>query len=60
MTELYVHQRRNNPQDVHDFVRHLLGDARLRVTWRFLTVIVRSVLSTRSWPTSAATHPPEI
>ena len=47
VTELFIHQRRNNPQDVGELLRHLLSDRnRLRVTWRFLTVIVRSVLST--------------
>jgi len=49
VVELFVHHRRNEPQDIRNFISHLLaGNSRLRVSWRFLTVIMKSVLSTRS------------
>ncbi|KAI9554203.1 hypothetical protein GHT06_019475 [Daphnia sinensis] len=49
VAELFIQQRKNNPRDIQDFLQYLLSsDSRLRVSWRFLTVIVRAVLSTRS------------
>lgn len=49
VAELFIQQRKNNPRDIQDFLQYLLSsDSRLRVSWRFMTVIVRTVLSTRS------------
>ena len=49
VAELFIEQRKDNPRDVRDFMQYLLGpDSRLRVSWRFLTVIVRTALSTRT------------
>ena len=49
VAELFIQQRKDNPHEIRDFVRHLLSpDSRLRLSWRFLTVIMRSVLSTNS------------
>ena len=49
VAELFIQQHKNNPHDVREFLLFLLSpDSRLRVSWRFLTVIVRTVLSTRS------------
>ncbi|XP_057375006.1 uncharacterized protein LOC130695963 [Daphnia carinata] len=49
VAELFIQQRKNNPRDIQDLLHYVLSsDFRLRVSWRFLTVIVRSVLSTRS------------
>jgi hypothetical protein len=39
VADLYIQQRRNNPEDIRIFLRHLINDTRLRVSWRFLTVI---------------------
>lgn len=48
VSEIYIQQRRNNPHDIREFLHYLLDtQSRLRVSWRFLTVIIRSVLSTR-------------
>uniref|UniRef100_A0A0P4YE06 AAA+ ATPase domain-containing protein n=2 Tax=Daphnia magna TaxID=35525 RepID=A0A0P4YE06_9CRUS len=48
VAELFIQQRKNNPRDIQDFLQYLLSsDSRLRVSWRFMTVIVRTVLSTR-------------
>ncbi|KAI9554792.1 hypothetical protein GHT06_020069 [Daphnia sinensis] len=42
----------NDPHCIRDFLHFLLSsNCRLRVSWRFLTVIVRTVLSTRSGST---------
>jgi hypothetical protein len=47
VAELFIQQRKNNPDDAKSFFRFLLSSGcRLRLSWRFLTVIVRSVLST--------------
>lgn len=49
VVELFVHHRRNQPQDIRHFLGLLLTrNARLRVSWRFLTVIMKNVLSTLS------------
>jgi len=53
VAELFVHHRREHPQDVRNFLNHLLsGSTRLRVSWRFLTVIIKSILSTRAGSTT--------
>ncbi len=49
VVELFVYHRRNQPQDIRNFLSHLLTEnSRLCVSWRFLTVIMKNVLSTRS------------
>ena len=48
VAELFIQQRRNNPQEIRDLLHQLLHSPRLRVSWRFLTVIVRTILATRS------------
>ena len=49
VAELFIQQRKNSPHDIQEFLKCLLSsDSRLKVSWRFLTVIVRAVLSTRS------------
>ena len=40
VAELYIQQRRNNPEDIKDLLYHLINDTRLRVSWRFLTVVM--------------------
>lgn len=39
VADLYIQQRRNNPEDIRIFLLHVINDTRLRVSWRFLTVI---------------------
>lgn len=49
VAELYIQHCKDNPNDIQNFMNYLLGpDCRLRVSWRFLTVIVRTVLSTHN------------
>jgi len=48
VAELFVHHQRNHPDNIHEFLNHLLVErTHLRVSWRFLTVVLKSVLSTR-------------
>ena len=48
VAELFVHHQRNRPDNVHEFLNHLLVErTHLRISWRFLTVIMKSVLSTK-------------
>jgi hypothetical protein len=47
VAELYIQQRKNNLDDAKNFLRFLLSSGcRLQLSWRFLTVVVRTVLST--------------
>ena len=46
ITEFYIQQRRNKPNDISEFLHHLIDNSRLYVSWRFLIVIVRCILST--------------
>ncbi len=47
VAELCIQQRKNHPDNAKNFLRFLLSSGcRLQLSWRFLTVIVRSVLST--------------
>lgn len=49
IAELFVHHRRDHPNDIRDFLNHLLASStRLHVSWRFLTVIIKSILSTQA------------
>lgn len=49
VAELFIQQHKNDPHRIRDFLQFLSSsNCRLRVSWRFLTVIVRTVLSTRS------------
>lgn len=47
VAELCIQQRKNHPDDAKNFLRFLLSSVcRLRLSWRFLTVIVRTAFST--------------
>ncbi len=47
VAELFIQQRKNNPDDATNFLRFLLSSGcRLQLSWRFLTVIVRIAFST--------------
>lgn len=49
IAELFVHHRRNHPYEIHEFLSHLLNErTHIRVSWRFLTVVLKIVLSTQS------------
>ena len=49
VAEIFIQQHRNNPPEIDAFLKNILSaDSRLRVSWRFLTVIIRSTLSTRA------------
>jgi len=53
VAELFVYQRRNHPQDVRDFLSHLLKrNTRLRVSWRFIIVVIKNILSNKSGSTT--------
>ncbi|EFX73569.1 hypothetical protein DAPPUDRAFT_109662 [Daphnia pulex] len=47
--ELFIRQHENNPRNMRDFLQLILSsDFRSRVSCRFLTVIIRTILSIRS------------
>ncbi len=47
VAELFIQQRKNNPDGAKNFFRFLFSPGcRLRLSWRFLTVIVRTAFST--------------
>jgi len=49
VAELFLHHQKNHPDNVHKFLSHLhVEHTHLQVSWRFLTVVMKSVLSTRS------------
>jgi len=49
IAELFVHHRRNHPYDIHEFLSHLLDERTyIRVSWRFLTVVMKTILSNQS------------
>ena len=43
--ELFIHHKGKRPQDILAFINHLTKENRLQVSWRFMTVIIRNVLS---------------
>ena len=43
--ELFIHHKGKRSQDILAFISHLTRENRLQVSWRFMTVIIRNVLS---------------
>jgi len=43
--ELFIHHKGKRPQDILAFINHLTKENRLQVSWRFMTVIIRNILS---------------
>lgn len=49
VAELFIEHKRNSPGDIRDFLGKILASScKLRISWRFFTVIVRSVLNNRT------------